>query len=261
MRLPGLQKAWNEAGKTDPFWAVLSDPQKKGNRWEIDEFFQTGVTEVDELMRHLESLRLGVAREHALDFGCGPGRLSQALGRYFDHVDGVDISPSMIELARQHNRLENRVEYRVNDRDDLQLFPTGTFDLVYSSLTLQHVKPALMRRYLQEFFRILRPGGVAVFQLPSRPAGTLGQMKRWIPGVAFKAYRRLAYGSHPANAMYGMTRPDVLKFCARNGATVIDVTDTPRDRKWESFRYVARPSAAQPAGGTPARTPGSKPPG
>jgi len=259
MRLPGLQKAWNEAGKTDPYWAVLSDPQKKGNRWQIDEFFQTGISEIDQLMRHLEALDLEIAHRRALDFGCGPGRLSQALARYFEQVDGVDISPSMIELAKTSNAQGDRVRYHVNDRDDLQLFPSGSFDLVYSSLTLQHVKPPLMRRYLREFFRVLRPGGFAVFQLPSRPGSALGRLKRWIPGFAFEAYRRLAYGSHPANAMYGMARDDVLNFCAANGATVIDVAATPRDRKWESFRYVVRPISGAPAGGTPLHTPGSTP--
>lgn len=257
MRLPGLQKAWNEAGKTDPFWAVLSDPQKKGNRWQIDEFFQTGIAEIDMLMRDLDALHLKLARGRALDFGCGPGRLSQALARYFDRVDGVDISPSMIELARTSNAQGDRVQYQVNDRDDLQLFESQAFDLVYSSLTLQHVKPPLMRRYLREFVRVLKPKGVAVFQIPSRPAGTVGQFKRWIPGFAFEAYRRLAYGPHPANAMYGMARTEVLRFCARSGASVIDVSETPRDRKWESYRYVTQPAGSAPAGGTLRRTLGS----
>ena len=241
MRLPRLQKAWNEAGKTDPYWAVLSDPQKKGNRWKIDEFFQTGISEIDALMRDLDALDLEIAHGRALDFGCGPGRLSQALARYFDHVDGVDISPSMIELAKTSNAQGDRVQYHVNDRDDLQVFKSESFDLVYSSLTLQHVRPPLMRRYLGEFLRVLKPSGLAVFQVPSRPGGGLGRLKRWIPGFAFEAYRRLAYGNHPAIAMYGMARQDVLDVCARNGATVIDVAPTPRDRKWESFRYVARP--------------------
>ena len=40
------------------------------------------------------------ARRSALDFGCGIGRLSQALAEHFDQVYGVDISPKMIELAR-----------------------------------------------------------------------------------------------------------------------------------------------------------------
>ena len=257
MRLPGLQKAWNEAGKADPFWAVLSDPEKKGNRWKIDEFFQTGVAEIDGLIRYLESLRLELPRQRALDFGCGPGRLSQALATYFDHVDGVDISPSMIALANESNRVPDRVRYYVNDRDDLQLFGSGTFDLVYSSLTLQHVKPPLIRRYLREFFRVLTPNGLAVFQLPSRPAGAVGRVKRMVPDRVLDAYRRLAYGGHPANAMYGLGPKTVVGFCADNGATVLDVSDQPRDRKWESFRYVARPNG--PAGDTPSHKRAGKP--
>jgi SAM-dependent methyltransferase len=255
MKLKALQRRWNEAGKQDPFWAVLSDPDKKGNRWQVDEFFQTGVDEIRPLMGYLDSLGIPLRRTRALDFGCGPGRLSQALGEFFEQVDGVDISPSMIELARGANKLGDRCRYQVNDRDDLQIFASSSFDLVYSSLTLQHVEPTLIRRYLKEFLRVVTPQGLAVFQLPSRPAGMVGQLKRVIPGFAFDVYRRLAYGPHPANAMFGIAKPDVIAFCQRSGGTVIDVTDTPRDPKWESFRYVVQPTSVQPGLDIPPRTP------
>src|SRR2546423_3765771 len=101
MKLEALQRRWNAAGKGDPFWAVLSDPRKKGNRWQVEEFFRTGSDEIQSLIADVEALGLTMQRRRALDFGCGPGRLSQALASYFDQVDGVDISPSMIELAGQ----------------------------------------------------------------------------------------------------------------------------------------------------------------
>ena len=50
-----------------------------------------------------------------VDLGCGNGRQSRYLARYFDKVIGVDIAPSAIELARQETTEEKNVEYRVLD--------------------------------------------------------------------------------------------------------------------------------------------------
>jgi SAM-dependent methyltransferase len=261
MKLTELQREWNEAGRTDPFWAVLSDPEKKGNRWKIDEFFETGLVEIEGLMRDLGAQRIEPGRDRALDFGCGPGRLSQALVRHFAHVDGVDISPSMIELARRSNRAGDRVAYHVNDRDDLQLFESGRFDLVYSSLTLQHVRPPLIKRYLREFLRVLRPSGVAVFQIPSRPTGLTGRIKRLIPDFAFAAYRRIAYGRHPAVAMYGLLPRQATEVCIRAGGVVVNVSSQPGDGKWESYRYIVLANGAARAGDIRAHTPPPTPPG
>jgi predicted SAM-dependent methyltransferase len=42
-------------------------------------------------------------------------------------------------------------------------------DLIYTKFVLQHLPSVeLVRSYLSEFVRILRPGGLLVFQLPSR---------------------------------------------------------------------------------------------
>jgi SAM-dependent methyltransferase len=60
----------------------------------------------------------------------------------------------------------------VNAKPDLSMFPGFTFDLVYSNLVLQHMPPELSRSYMTDFIRVLKPGGVGVFQLPSRPART-----------------------------------------------------------------------------------------
>lgn len=75
----------------------------------------------------------------------------------------------MLQVARRHNRYGERCQYRLNDRDDLVQFADGAFDLVYSHLVLQHMAPSFSRRYIQEFIRILRPGGLAIFQVPSPP--------------------------------------------------------------------------------------------
>ena len=166
MDLDQLQANWDTFGRVDPLWAVLTDPTKKGNRWEVEEFFRTGEREAEDVVS--DSRALGVPRRFgaALDFGCGVGRITQALAQHFDRCSGIDISPSMIARANQHNRPPSRCRYHVNERDDLALFADDEFDLIYASRVLQHIEPRYTRSYLAEFIRVLRPGGLAIFDLP-----------------------------------------------------------------------------------------------
>ena len=148
-------------------WAVLSDPSRRGRRWDLDEFFETGRREISLLMFQLESLGLSPQRDRAVDFGCGVGRLTQALAAEFRHVIGVDVAPTMIRLAERLNKFGSGVTYSVNQRPDLSFIPGGTVDFVYSDIVLQHLLPDLAAGYVAEFLRVARPGGVVVFQLPS----------------------------------------------------------------------------------------------
>jgi 2-polyprenyl-3-methyl-5-hydroxy-6-metoxy-1,4-benzoquinol methylase len=104
MNIKQLKKHWNRFGKADPLWAVLTWPDKRGNRWQLDEFFQTGEQEVDSVLNHVRSLGINLRGSRALDFGCGVGRLTQALAKHFKEVCAVDIAPSMIQLAKKYNR-------------------------------------------------------------------------------------------------------------------------------------------------------------
>jgi SAM-dependent methyltransferase len=167
--LDELQRHWNEWGRRDPYFAIISRPDRRAGNWDIDEFLATGLDEIDGLLAWLRDLGVEYTARRALDFGCGVGRLTQALARDFGECDGVDIAPSMIELARELNRFGDRCRYHLNDRDDLALFADGTFDLVYSDIVLQHIAPEFGARYVREFTRVLAPGGVVVFQVPSEP--------------------------------------------------------------------------------------------
>jgi SAM-dependent methyltransferase len=180
---------WERHAQQDPLWAILSDPTKKGRKWDLQTFFETGAREISIVLYRLAELDLAIPRAAALDFGCGVGRLTQALGVHFDHAVGVDISPTMIRLAEKLNRHPGRVRYVTNSREDLSIFDTSTFDFIYSDIVLQHVDPASTRKYLPEFVRTLKKGGVLVFQLPShpRPAGQQGPSAKPMPDDAYRA--------------------------------------------------------------------------
>ena len=103
MDLRELAQDWEEFAKTDPLWAILISREKRGNKWRIEDFFKTGLDEVNGIMREVESMNLKIGHGRALDFGCGVGRLTRALANYFDEVSGVDISEPMIQLAEKYN--------------------------------------------------------------------------------------------------------------------------------------------------------------
>jgi SAM-dependent methyltransferase len=171
-RIVTQHRVWEDWAQADPLWAIMSDPARRGNKWKLDEFFATGVEEIDQLAAELAERGLAYGHGRAMDFGCGVGRLTQALAARFDECDGVDISETMINLAREYNAHGDSCRYHVNREPNLALLPDASFDLVYSSLVLQHNPPEIAQHYIAEFVRLLKPGGIAVFDMPDTPGGT-----------------------------------------------------------------------------------------
>ena len=164
-----LQKNWEGFAQTDPMWAICTDPQRRNKKWSEKEFFESGNQEIERVLAHVRSLDLKADPDRpALDFGCGVGRLTQALARYFRECWGVDISPTMIRMAQDFHRQNPRCNFWLNPTDNLRKFSDGYFGFIYSSIVLQHIENKFVKNYLKEFVRVLKPGGLLVFQLPDR---------------------------------------------------------------------------------------------
>lgn len=146
----------------DPFRAISGQHRP----WTIEELFATAKPHMDQLFSAVSALNLPRAYERALEFGCGAGRFMPHFETRFKEVWGADVSPQMIDLASRYNP---RCRFHLVTGPDLQFFPENHFDLIYSFLVLQHLpnKSAIIG-YIKEFMRILRPGGLATFQLPDR---------------------------------------------------------------------------------------------
>lgn len=166
-----IRRGWDKAAREDAMFYIITDPSKANGGWTPEEFFAHGQREIDDAMEYvegvLEEAGLELERGRALDFGCGVGRLTQALAAHFRRVDGVDISPEMIELADQYNHHAKRVHYKENS--ERLPFRASSFDFIYSIIVLQHMPRALARAYASEFVRVLKPGGIVHFELPEGP--------------------------------------------------------------------------------------------
>ena len=194
MRLHWLTLHWERLARRDPFFAVLTDVNKRFGHADLEAFYRSGTEEIAAVLGRADERGLAVPRRRALDFGCGVGRLTQALAETFERCDGVDISSAMLAVARRHCRRPERCHFHRNVAENLSLFEDEAFTFVYSTLVLQHMVPRTSATYIGELVRVLSGDGLLVFQLPAHVVArepTSGDRRTAVveplPGEAFQA--------------------------------------------------------------------------
>lgn len=187
---------WENNAKTDAYWAVLTTSQYDKSKWDKKLFFETGKDEINKLKVYIDAQKLPIPfAGTALDFGCGTGRLTQALAYHFEQVYGVDISQSMISQAKKALDLSvTNIHYKHNPNPDLRLLESDTFDFIYSNIVLQHIATRYQLRYLNEFARLVKVGGWIIVQTPSKRIykSTLGKVKgKMIEALPYKVKKQI----------------------------------------------------------------------
>lgn len=99
--------------------------------------------------------------DRVLDVACGPGLVVCAFARVAQEATGIDITPAMIEQAREHAaRLElTNVQWRLGEIPPLP-WPDDAFDIVVSRYAFHHLEDPLA--VLREMLRVCSPGGRVV---------------------------------------------------------------------------------------------------
>jgi FkbM family methyltransferase len=238
--LEHLRRVWHTLGRDDPLWAVLSEAGKRGRRWDPAEFLETGRVEIEAQLHLLGARGWPAGRSLALDFGCGAGRLSRALARHFDKVVALDVSPSMLDTARALNRDVGNIEFRENASPRLDCIADASVDLVYSNMTLQHIPAALAAGYVDEFFRVLAPGGAAVFQFVAGADESLrGRVFARVPNRWLNPVRRLAWRRQAVFEMHDLDEDDLKRRLARRPLLRLleAIDDTAAGPGWRGRRW------------------------
>jgi SAM-dependent methyltransferase len=174
--------AWERWGASDPYYGVLTNPKFRASVLTAEakeEFFATGRCHVqyiyDQCRRYFGP---DFAPGRVMDFGCGVGRLLVYFAERAPSVVGVDVSRSMLEEARRNceQRGAPNVEFVISD-DELTDAP-GPYDLVHSSIVLQHIEVARGRLIFEKLVARVAPGGVGALHLTfgwDLYASTMGQ--------------------------------------------------------------------------------------
>lgn len=113
--------------------------------------------------------------EKVLDLACGTGKHSLYLAKKGFTVYATDIAPSAIEIAREKARnLRLDIDFRVHDMQSIP-FNDGFFDAVICTWSIHHGTVAQIQQTIAEIYRVLRPGGTVLTDLPA--AGTWDYMQ------------------------------------------------------------------------------------
>ena len=161
---PKSNVEWQKWAYDDPLYAIATRKGRNRNGtqpWTLPEFYEYGAVNWSEYCPHWQ--QYGVDRESCLEIGCGAGRITRQLVRYFNSVHAVDISPEMLGLAKRNVPEAN---FLLSDGISIPM-PYAYVSADFSCEVFQHFdNRRIALSYFREVYRLLRPGGTWMIQLP-----------------------------------------------------------------------------------------------
>jgi 2-polyprenyl-6-hydroxyphenyl methylase/3-demethylubiquinone-9 3-methyltransferase len=167
--------------------------------------------QIDQHWQCDECGRAPLTGKTALDVGCGAGLLTEPLARLGAKVTGLDATPEVIAMARDHaSAMALEIEYRVGDVQELE----GRFDLITCMEVIEHVAdPAAFVRALG---KRLAPDGLLIMSTPNATSWS-----RLMLITVAEGLRQIPRGTHDFDKF---VTPDRLKvLLADAGLKCLDV--------------------------------------
>jgi SAM-dependent methyltransferase len=125
-----------------------------------------------ELLAWLVGEGLVTTQSDVLDLGCGIGRVGAALAPICASVLGLDVSPGMLEAARQRHAGIGNLRFQHTDGLGLPDLPASSFDLLLAVDSFPYLVQAgasVVECHVTDAARLLRPSGaLAILNLSYR---------------------------------------------------------------------------------------------
>lgn len=170
-----MREQWDERARENARYYVATDDWKTE-----EEFHDSGEGSVDFILSDIGQFVPPDAT--VLEIGCGIGRMLKPLAKRFRKAYGVDISPEMIRQAKERLRGLKNVKVWANNGRDLRPLRARKIDLAISFIVFQHIPdPEIIRCYIRDVLRVLKPGGLFKFQVWGRedtPEATMEEAQR-----------------------------------------------------------------------------------
>ena len=167
MRGEEMKRFWDDRARENALFFV--DNELRYGDPDEELFWSRGREAVDQLLE-LVGARIDPG-DRVMEIGCGVGRLTRELARRADHVDALDASAQMLELARSYNAGLANVRWVEGDGETLAGIDGASADVCFSHVVFQHIPdPAITLGYVREMGRVLVDGGWAAFQISNQPA-------------------------------------------------------------------------------------------
>ena len=162
--IANTDRDWELWGQKNPYFGVLSDPRfldSNLNDDALQQFFASGKSHVDHVYEVIRaSLQPAFQPARVLDYGCGVGRLVIPFADRSKAVVGVDVSPSMLALARENCDKFGAASASLLHLDELNSLAPASFDLVHSFIVFQHIPVARGELLLRRLVDLIALGGV-----------------------------------------------------------------------------------------------------
>jgi len=129
-----------------------------------------------------------------LDVGCGTGTNLVLYHKAGCLVHGIDLSPSMLEVAR--NKLGKQADLRVGDASEMP-YQDNFFDLVTSMLTLHEMPYMIRPQVMKEMIRVMNRDGRIL--LTDYQPGPIRFPKGWMFKVIILFFEMVAGREHFKN--------------------------------------------------------------
>lgn len=150
-------KDWLRLGEEEPYWGVLTHPEFRTGDISPDAMealYSGGAELIDGVASRLRHLFTDFEPEKALDFGCGVGRLTFAMGQHAGEVCGVDISAGMLRKAEERKEISKITNVRFSEE-----IPREKFQWINSYIVFQHIPPPRGYPLLTNLLSTLSDGG------------------------------------------------------------------------------------------------------
>jgi SAM-dependent methyltransferase len=119
-----------------------------------------------------DSSRAKFTDPHVLEIGCGTGSFTKELSKAYGHLTAIDISPALLARAKQKCP---SVIFELRDAHNTN-FADCSFDIVVGCSVLHHLD---WDKALNEFYRILKVGGLLIFSEPNLRNPQIFLQKNW----------------------------------------------------------------------------------
>jgi len=197
-QLEKMRRDWDDRARQNARYFV----DTSRTDWSDQEFFRSGEKAIaEDILTDTTNVYQGKdpKQMRVLEIGCGTGRITRALARFFGEVYAVDISEEMVRQARLALRdYPNAHIFQNNGRDLTVIRRSGIprildslglgaglqFDFAFSYIVFQHIPSYdVIESYVREVHRLLKPGALFKFQVQGN-AGEDDQRDSWL-GVPF----------------------------------------------------------------------------
>jgi trans-aconitate methyltransferase len=180
---------------------------------------------VDRLFKTLERNQVSCSTyKSCLEFGCGLGRVTRWLSDRFESVIGCDISRAHLKEAEKYlsaQAISNVTFFQINQVEDIKKLPKA--DVVFSVIVLQHNPPPVIELILHQLIKVLNPGGVAYFQLPTYLQGYHFSLKEYLANE----------GEQREIEMHYLPQWKVFEIVQQEGGKILEVCED----AWTGCRY------------------------